>query len=334
MSVESASYISDLNASAPGSTDLKAEGDDHLRLLKSVLKTTFPAFSGPLTPTHTVLNSLATGNFPNVPLTGITGITSSNKVSITKTGSTYSNVLQLESAGNNSGDASPAITFSASNVNAAIYSIRLAGFGGRLVLATQPVGGGDPLVAMVIDETGNNYPFNNNAVTSGTSANRWLNTYSVAGNFSGAVVGATFNGYLGSGNISQFTNNAGYITGAGTAANANAVPWTGVTGRPTALSQFTNDLSASPVSSVFGRTGAVSLTSGDVTGALGFTPYSTANPSGFINGVSVANATSYTGSDVGAGSDVTGTSLSVSGTTITLTTHRTYRTAPDPGGAG
>ena len=36
------------------------------------------------------------------------------------------------------------------------------------------------------------------------------------------------------------------------------------------------------VTSVFGRTGAVVLQSGDVTGALGFTPYNATNPSGYI----------------------------------------------------
>ena len=36
------------------------------------------------------------------------------------------------------------------------------------------------------------------------------------------------------------------------------------------------------VPSVFGRTGAIALLSADVTGALGFTPYSSANPSAFV----------------------------------------------------
>lgn len=42
MGLESATYISDLDASNPLSTDKKKQGDDHLRLIKSVLKTTIP----------------------------------------------------------------------------------------------------------------------------------------------------------------------------------------------------------------------------------------------------------------------------------------------------
>jgi len=46
MPLESGSYISDLVASNPvGSTDPKSQGDDHLRLIKSVLQTTFPTAS-------------------------------------------------------------------------------------------------------------------------------------------------------------------------------------------------------------------------------------------------------------------------------------------------
>tara|TARA_R110000744_G_scaffold118271_2_gene220915 strand:- start:359 stop:847 length:489 start_codon:yes stop_codon:yes gene_type:complete len=42
MTVESASYISQLNTSYPAASDNISEGDDHLRLVKSVLKTQFP----------------------------------------------------------------------------------------------------------------------------------------------------------------------------------------------------------------------------------------------------------------------------------------------------
>jgi hypothetical protein len=46
MGLESANYISDLNTSNPAATDAKSQGDDHLRLIKSVLKNTFAGFSG------------------------------------------------------------------------------------------------------------------------------------------------------------------------------------------------------------------------------------------------------------------------------------------------
>lgn len=56
MTVETATYISDLNAALPASGDPKAEGDDHIRLVKNVAKTTFPNVAAAVTPTHTELN--------------------------------------------------------------------------------------------------------------------------------------------------------------------------------------------------------------------------------------------------------------------------------------
>lgn len=58
MPIEAATFISTLNASNPPSTDLLAEGDDHLRLLKSVLLASFPNITGAMTATHTVLNAI------------------------------------------------------------------------------------------------------------------------------------------------------------------------------------------------------------------------------------------------------------------------------------
>ena len=42
MALEAATYITDLSASNPLAGDLQSQGDDHLRLLKSVLQATFP----------------------------------------------------------------------------------------------------------------------------------------------------------------------------------------------------------------------------------------------------------------------------------------------------
>ena len=63
MTVETATYISDLNAALPGATDLESEGDDHLRLIKSTVKATFANVTATVTPTHTQLNQLATNTF-------------------------------------------------------------------------------------------------------------------------------------------------------------------------------------------------------------------------------------------------------------------------------
>lgn len=57
MPLESVTHISDLVATNPTSTDPKSEGDNHLRNIKTALKTDFPNISGPVTKTHTQLNN-------------------------------------------------------------------------------------------------------------------------------------------------------------------------------------------------------------------------------------------------------------------------------------
>ncbi len=76
---------------------------------------------------------------------------------------------------------------------------------------------------------------------------------------------------------------------AGTYGDATHVPvvTTDAQGRVTAVSLTSISFPSVPVTSVFGRTGAVTLTSGDVAGALGYTPYNAAS----ISGASVAYAT-------------------------------------------
>ena len=68
MPLESAVYISDLNASNPAASDAKSQGDDHIRLIKSAIKTTFPNINAAITGTDEALN-LATLNY--VPVAGV-----------------------------------------------------------------------------------------------------------------------------------------------------------------------------------------------------------------------------------------------------------------------
>lgn len=59
MGLEAATFISGLVATNPvGATDPKAQGDDHLRLVKSVLQSTFPNANAAITPTPTEFNRL------------------------------------------------------------------------------------------------------------------------------------------------------------------------------------------------------------------------------------------------------------------------------------
>lgn len=57
MALESASYIAQLNSANPTSTDTVSQADDHLRLIKSVLKNTFPNLDQPVTVTPAQINS-------------------------------------------------------------------------------------------------------------------------------------------------------------------------------------------------------------------------------------------------------------------------------------
>ena len=58
MALETGTYINSLNASNPASTDGLAQADDHIRLLKSTIKSTLPNVTGAITSSHTELNAL------------------------------------------------------------------------------------------------------------------------------------------------------------------------------------------------------------------------------------------------------------------------------------
>ena len=70
MALESATYISDLNASNPAASDAISSADDHLRLIKSTIKATFPNITGPVTATQAAINGaapLASPTFTGTP---------------------------------------------------------------------------------------------------------------------------------------------------------------------------------------------------------------------------------------------------------------------------
>lgn len=59
MTVESAVYVNTLNAAYPTGADTVFEGDNHIRLIKSVLQATFPYVTGPLLVAQTEINYLS-----------------------------------------------------------------------------------------------------------------------------------------------------------------------------------------------------------------------------------------------------------------------------------
>ena len=57
MALESSTYINGLVATNPTSSDNISAGDNHIRLLKSTIKATFPNVTGAVSGTHTAINS-------------------------------------------------------------------------------------------------------------------------------------------------------------------------------------------------------------------------------------------------------------------------------------
>lgn len=104
MPLESATYISDLNTSNPvGSTDKVQTLDDHVRLIKSTLKTTFPSVTGAVTPAHTAINQTCVGTggtFPAINGSALTALNASNLASGTVPDARFPATLPAASGAN------------------------------------------------------------------------------------------------------------------------------------------------------------------------------------------------------------------------------------------
>jgi hypothetical protein len=57
MALESSTYINGLVVTNPTSSDNISDGDNHIRLIKSTIKATFPNITGAVSGTHTAINS-------------------------------------------------------------------------------------------------------------------------------------------------------------------------------------------------------------------------------------------------------------------------------------
>lgn len=75
MTIESVTYIDDLNASYPAGTDVKSEGDNHIRNIKTAIKATFPSIDGPVTTTQAELNILDGATVTTAELNVLDGVT-------------------------------------------------------------------------------------------------------------------------------------------------------------------------------------------------------------------------------------------------------------------
>jgi len=77
MALETGTYINSLNASNPVSTDGLSQADDHLRLIKSTIKSTFANIDGAVTSTEDELNVLDGATATTADLNKLAAVTSS-----------------------------------------------------------------------------------------------------------------------------------------------------------------------------------------------------------------------------------------------------------------
>jgi hypothetical protein len=68
MTIESVTYIDDLNTANPAAGDAKSEGDDHIRNIKTALKNTFPNVDGAISATDNDLSRVAGANAATLTL--------------------------------------------------------------------------------------------------------------------------------------------------------------------------------------------------------------------------------------------------------------------------
>lgn len=127
MTVETASYISQLDPTYPAAGDPKSEGDNHLRLVKTVLKTQFPNFG-----TNAITATAAEVNY----LVGVTSAVQTQLNTLdtgkaSKSGATYTGThdfsgATLTAATPSSGDATTKVATTAF-VSAAAFTSALPG---------------------------------------------------------------------------------------------------------------------------------------------------------------------------------------------------------------
>ena len=105
MTVEPATYLSSLVATSPTHTDPLSEFDGHVRLIKTVLQSTFPNLNAPVTLTPTQLNALTgailVGGGQNISGTfGVIDPSTTNGVSVTVSAASSANGVGIKLVGN------------------------------------------------------------------------------------------------------------------------------------------------------------------------------------------------------------------------------------------
>ena len=144
MALESTTYIDGLVTTNPTGTDPRSQGDDHLRLIKATIRSTFPNVSGAMTATHTELNLIdgytgttAELNYNDVPTLGTVEASktvTADAVGITKKLKTQEQTEIVNAVGTVSG--ATAINFALGNVATAVLAS-----GGSFTISNAPTSG-------------------------------------------------------------------------------------------------------------------------------------------------------------------------------------------------
>lgn len=232
MPLESATFINGLVDTNPTSSDNANQGDNHLRLIKSTLKATFPNITGAVTVTHTDINSV-TGklNLTGGTLTG----------ALTGTSASFPGGVTANLTGNVTG----AVNGNASTATAlqTARTINGVSFNGTANIA-----------------------FGTDSVAEGAT-NLYYTDARVRAAVSATGTGLTYNSTTG---VFTFTppNTDGVAEGATNQYFTNARARSAVSATGTGLSydSTTGVFTFSGVSSVAGRTGAVTLAIADISG--------------------------------------------------------------------
>ncbi|MHB0978397.1 MAG: tail fiber domain-containing protein [Minisyncoccota bacterium] len=96
MALESAIYISQLVSTNPTGADQKAQGDDHIRLIKAVLQNTFPNISAAITATAAEINKLAGATLTTTELNYVAGATSAIQTQLNTKASLAANTFTAD----------------------------------------------------------------------------------------------------------------------------------------------------------------------------------------------------------------------------------------------
>lgn len=101
MALENGTYVNSLVSSNPASTDGLAQADDHIRLIKSTIKNTFPNLTGPVTSTQAELDaSVPASNVSYLANLSATGVTSTQYGYLSGVTSNIQTQLNTATSGN------------------------------------------------------------------------------------------------------------------------------------------------------------------------------------------------------------------------------------------